>query len=78
MVKESEAIRKRRADVVKKEEGTIEYSLLLLLLLLVFSRFSSTLTWGAGGRRACAVLVLRDAACEVICRELFQHFRPGL
>ena len=75
MFKESEAILKRRADVVKKEEGTIEYS---LLLLLVFSRFSSTLTWGAGGRRACAVFVLRDAACEVICRELFQHFRPGL
>ena len=53
MVKESEAILKRRADVVEKEEGTIEYSLLLLLLLLllVFSRFSSTLTWerGVGG-----------------------------
>ena len=31
------------------------------------SRFLSTLT-GGGGRRACAVLVLREAACEVICR----------
>jgi len=28
---------------------------------------------GEAGRRACAVLVLREAACEVICLKLSQH-----
>ena len=38
------------------------------------SRFLSTLTGGRGGKKACAILVLRESACEVICRELAQHF----
>ena len=30
------------------------------------------------GRQAWIVLVLREASCEVIFRELSQHFKPGL
>ena len=75
MLKENEAVLKNRSDVVIKEQGTIEFS--LLLSFLFFSRFSSTLTW-IEGTPDYAVLVLREAACEVICRKLCQHFCPGL
>ena len=39
MLKENEAILKSGSDVVKKEEGTVELSLLLLLMLLLLLFF---------------------------------------
>ena len=33
---------------------------------------------GGEGGTACVVLVLGEAACEIIWRELSQHFWPGL
>ena len=73
MLKENEAILKNRSDVVKNEEGTIEFSLLLSFVFKIFINFDR-----GRGRRDYAVLVLREAACEVICRELSQYFCSGL
>ena len=69
MLKENETFL-NRSDVVKKEEGTIEFSVLLSIFFFkIFINFDR----GVGGKRDYAVLVLREAECEDICHELSQY-----
>jgi len=49
---------------------------IIKVFCLVFKIFIN-IDRGEGGRRAYAVLVLREAACEVICHKLSQNFWPG-
>ena len=54
-----------------------------IVKLFFCPRLLSTLIWGEGGgvrqaRQACVVVVLREAACEVICLDLSKHFWPRL
>ena len=53
------------------------YSEAIVKVFFVFKVFIK-IDKGKGGRWAYAVLVLRVAACEVICHELYQYLWPGL
>ena len=63
----------RRRTILETCIAILELHVLSRSFLI--SRFLSTLTGrGEGGLTwAYVILVLRVAACEVICRELFQH-----
>ena len=59
--------------MVKKEEGTLEFSLLLFFFFKTFNNIDR----GRGEASLCGFGLI-EAACEVICRELFQLFWLGL
>ena len=61
--------------MVKKEEGTLEFS--LLLLLFFFFKTFNNIDKGRGEASLCGFRLI-EAACEVICRELSQLFWPGV